>query len=440
VSGFTSLFRIPRASETLLRRMRLLFLYLTGQGLLQILGFAVGLLLLWWLPVSDYAQFSIAFSFQTTLSMLTDLGFAATIVALVGPRKDDPAVIGAYIRSGRHLRNRMMWIVSPISAICYLLIARQHHWNPLSSGLLFLSIIASVYFTGMVSYYASPLLIHRRLGSYYRIQIAGAGFRLITTAALFLGRVLTAWTTSWANALGYLIIGGLNRHASKAFIALPERPDPAITKQMIHYILPNLPSLIFFAMQGQISIYLISIFGQTRNIAEVGALGRLAQIFLLLSSFNTAVIEPFMARIPQHRVMRSYLTILSIAVGICAVICTIGFLYPGVLLILLGPRYASLRRETGWVVVASCMSYLVGVTWYMAAARRWIYWTTTWATIGTIIVTQLVFLSLVKVDSTMHAIWFGCATATAHFVSMLFNGVYGYLRGPKVGIPEPSLL
>lgn len=437
MSGSVRLFRGLHLSEKLVRRARILLLYLTGQGLLQILGFSVGLLLLRWLTIDNYAQFSIAFSFQTSLSLLTDLGFSATIVALVGPRKDQPEVICSYIRSGQHIRNRVLLIVTPLSAILYIFIARQHHWAQIPSALLFLSIITSIYFNGMVSYHSVPLLIHRKLSEFYRFQIFGAGFRLITTSAMYLARALNAWTTSWINALGYLLIGLLNKHESKSYIRLPAHPDPAITKQMIHYLMPNIPGILFFAVQGQISIYLISIFGQTRSIAEVGALGRLAQIFLLLSSFNLAVIEPFMARLPTERVARNYLTILGIAACICGLLCLVGFLAPGILLLLLGPRYAGLQRETGWVILGACMSYLVGVTWFMATARRWIYWTTTWATIGLIVTAQIVFLSLVRIDSTMHAVLFGCATSAAHLIGMLFNGMYGYVRGPRVKIPEP---
>jgi O-antigen/teichoic acid export membrane protein len=416
--------------------MRVLLVYLTGQGLVQLLSLSVGLLLLRWLNVDNYAQFSVAFGFQTTLSMLTDLGFAGTIIALVGPRGNDSEVVGSYIRSGRHLRNVMLMCLTPVAAILYVSIAKQHHWTVLTSTLLFVSIVGSIYFTGMVSYNGAPLLIRGRLSDYYRHQLAGAAFRVVVCGILYSTGQLSAWTASWTNAFGFLLIGWLNARESRPFIKLPFRPITSITQQMVRYVMPNMPSLIFFSLQGQISLFLISFFGQTRSIAEVGALGRLGQIFLLLSGFNAAVIEPFIARLPKERVLRSYLLVLAAATAICIVISAAGFIEPQLFLLLLGAKYASLRQETGWLVLGSCMSYLVGVTWTMHAARRWIYWTTSWVTIGMILTTQILFLCFFKVDNTIHVIYFGAATSAANLIANLFNGTYGYIRGPRFEIPE----
>jgi O-antigen/teichoic acid export membrane protein len=438
LSGFIGSLSNKFASEKARRRLRILLVYITGQGSAQLLSLSIGLLLLRWLNVDNYAQFSVAFGFQTTLSLLTDMGFAGTIVALVGPRGDDPQVVGAYIRSGRHWRNVMLAWLTPIAAFVYIGIVRRHHWDAVSSTLLFFSIVASIYFSGMVSYYGAPLLIRGRLSHFYRHQLAGAAFRIVACGILYFTGGLSAWTTSWANALGFFLIGWLNSRESRPFIAQPVHPIPEITRQMARYVMPNLPSLIFFAFQGQISLFLISFFGQTRSIAEVGALGRLGQIFLLLSGFNGAVIEPFMARLPKERILPSYLTVLAAASAICLAICLVGFIEPGALLLLLGAKYESLQRETGWLVLGSSLTYLSGVVWTMGAARRWIFWTTGWISIGLIVVTQVVFLILIRVDSTLHVIWFGAATSAGYFISALFNGVYGYVRGPRIQIPEAA--
>jgi O-antigen/teichoic acid export membrane protein len=432
--------------QTFLRRAKIIFLYLSGQGLVQLLGLATGFLLLRWLDLPNYAQFSIAFSFQSTFGMLTDMGICATITALVGSRVNDPKVIGDYIRSGRHVRNIMMFILSPVALVFFIFIAHQHHWNTLSSSLLFVSILASIYFSGMISYYTAPLLIRRSLTRYYQFQIVYAFARIAGNGALYLTHLLNSWTSGWTTAISLLTHGFLLRFTARKMIVMPPKVKPEITRQMIHYVLPNLPSHIFYALQGQITIFLISIFGDTRNIAEVGGLGRLAQLFLLLSGFNTAIIEPFMARIPKNRVPQSFLTILSIAIMLCAAICLTGFLAPQIYLWVLGPQYATLKREVGWLLLGSCFSYLCSVVWYMTAARRWIYWSTSWTTIGLIVATQILFLTQVRIDSTLHAIYFTAASGAAHLLSMFINAIRGFIYGPRVKIapdetsPEEDLL
>jgi O-antigen/teichoic acid export membrane protein len=435
---FVKRLSVSLRSEKLQRRLRTIFVYLTGQGLVQLVSLSLGMLVLRWLNVENYAQFSVAFGFQTTLGMLTDLGFAGTIIALVGSRGKDPDVVGSYIRSGRHLRNVMLVWLTPIATIVFVFIARQHHWPVVSSILLFVSIVASIYFSGMVSYYGAPLLIRSRLSHYYRHQLAGAAFRVVVCAILYFTHGLNAWTTSWTNAAGLLLIGMLNARESRPFITLPKHHLQSVTKQMVSYVMPNLPNIIFYALQGQISLFLISFFGQTRSIAEVGALGRLGQLFLLLSGFNSAVIEPFFARLREEQVLKSFFVLFAGAASICTVISLVGFLEPRWLLLLLGAKYASLERETGWLVLGSCIGYMATVVWTVCGARRWLYWTTTWVNIVTTISAQVVFLLLCKVDTTLHVIWFGVASGAGYLLSALFNVVVGFYRGPRVKTSEHS--
>lgn len=419
-------------SEHLRRRARVVAIYLTGQGLVQIITMIIGLLMLRWLTITEYAQFSVAFSFQTTFSLLTDLGITATITALVGTRINNAKVVGDYVRSGRHVRNLMLAVLLPFAMAFYIFIAQLHRWPFWTSVLLFLSIVVSVYAAGMVSCFSPPLLINRKLSSYYRFSLSGALLRGAAGASLYFLHLLNAWVASWINAAGVFLQGLLSRRKALAFAELPAVTKPEITRQMFSYAMPNIPSVIFYSLQGQISIFLISIFGNTRNIAEVGALGRLSQLFLLLSTFNVTVIEPYMARQPKHRVLRNYLLILSVASAICTVICLVGFLDPQWILWLLGPNYAKLQRETGWLLLSSCFSYLTGVVWYMTTARRWIYWSTSWVTILMIVATQTVFLSLFKIETTLHVIFFMTASTGAHLISILINSIVGFIRGPRI--------
>jgi O-antigen/teichoic acid export membrane protein len=56
------------------------------------------------MPVEQYAQFGVAFAFQSTVAMLADLGFTSSIIALAGERAKDPEIMGLYIRSAKHYR------------------------------------------------------------------------------------------------------------------------------------------------------------------------------------------------------------------------------------------------------------------------------------------------------------------------------------------------
>ena len=68
--------------------------FLMGQGLVQVLTLATGLLLVRWMAVEEFAMYRSAFAFQFIMGALVDLGLSGSIVAMIGSRRDDPAVVG----------------------------------------------------------------------------------------------------------------------------------------------------------------------------------------------------------------------------------------------------------------------------------------------------------------------------------------------------------
>ena len=73
--------------------------------------------------------------------------------------------------------------------------------------------------------------------------------------------------------------------------------DDAMRSEIVSVIQKQAPHSIYFCLQGQITVWLISIFGSADNVANVGALGRLAVLFLIVSSVSVEVILPAFSRI-----------------------------------------------------------------------------------------------------------------------------------------------
>jgi O-antigen/teichoic acid export membrane protein len=353
--------------------------FLAGQGIVQLLNLVIGFFLLRWLSVEAFAQYSVATGFQGTLVMLVDIGFSSSIVALAGNRGSDKVAIGRYIRSARHFRNRLFLVVAPLAVIAFPLVTAKHHWPLMTQLLLLLAILSAIFFQGWMSFYAAPLLINRNLRSYYQPQILSAFGRTLFCFLLYVGSALTSWAVVWLNAIVIAVTGLFYRAYSRPLVDEPVRSDPQTNREMLNYLSPLIPGIVFTAFQGQIAILLITLFGQTRSIAEVGALARLSQLFLLLGAFNSVVIGPYIAKITQQALIRRYFQILGIAVLISLVMLIMALLFPRPLLWVLGPKYQNLSAEVNWLVVVSCISYICGVMWTMHSARKWVYWWGTFA-------------------------------------------------------------
>ncbi len=398
--------------------------FFIGQPAIQLLNLVTGFLLLRWLDVDEYAMLGIALAFQMTVCQLTDVGFSGSIVALSGSRGQDPEVLGTYLRSARYWRSRVQTFTLIIAAFAFPLVTWNQPWSPTVKVLLFGSIALGVLFQGWTMY-GSPLLIHRALRCYYTPQIQSAILRLLCCAALHAAGFLPAWLAAMLSALTIGFTGLSYRHSSRAFVQEPVESVPKANAEMLRYLSPLIPGVAFLALQGQILVGISSIFGATQNIAEVSALGRIGQLFLILGAFNSVFIEPYIAHVSAELLPRRYFQILVVAIAICASITFFGFTFPQPLLWLLGKNYATLENEIGWVVLSGCLAYLGGVLWSMHAARRWIFWWVSIAYIISIIFTQLICVMLMDLSQTQHVIFFGVISTLVSLLLQASVGVRG---------------
>ncbi|MCX6848234.1 MAG: hypothetical protein NTY98_04885 [Verrucomicrobia bacterium] len=409
--------------------------FLVGQPAIQLLNLITGFFLIRWLDVNEFAMFGMAFAFQSTVTQLTDLGFSGSIIALAGSRGRDSEVLGSYLRSARNWRSKMQGMVLLIAAIVFPLITWTQPWGYKVKCLLFGTVVLGVLFQGWTMY-GAPLLVHRELQKYYRPQIHAAVLRLALNAGFYAMGVLSAWAAALLAALSLGYTGFNYRRSSQAYIREPQQSEPERNSEMLRYLSPLIPGVVFTALQGQILVGISAIFGTTQNLAEISALGRVGQLFLILGAFNAVFVEPYIAGVPRALLARRYCQILTAALGIACIIGTVGFLLPQPLLWLLGRNYAGLEREIGWVVLSACISYVGGVMWTMHAARRWLFWWGTGAYITTMIVTQTLCITLMDLSQTLPIVWFGVITCTVGIFVHAATGFYGFLITHREHLPE----
>lgn len=401
-----------------------------GQPVVQVLNFITGFLLIRWLDVKEFAMFGIALAFQSTITQLTDLGFAGSIIALAGSRGHDPKVLGGYLRTARHWRSRLQWAMLLLAAVAFPLIVWKQTWSASIKVLLFLSVALGLLFQNW-NMYGTPLLVHRELRKYYAPQILGAVLRLALCAALHAVGLLSAWAAAFSAALLLGYTGISYRRSSRSYIQEPLQSPPEYNVEMLRFLSPIIPAAVFVALQGQILIGIIAVFGSTQNIAEVSALGRIGQLFVILQAFNTVFIQPYIARVSLSILSRRYLQILGVALVIAAVIATLGFVFPRPLLWLLGQNYSGLQNEIGLVVLNGCLCYVGTVMLTMHSARRWIFWWTTIVYIGSTVIVQILCIATMNLSQTHSVVWFGLITAFVGLGLQIAVGIYGFTDGKR---------
>jgi O-antigen/teichoic acid export membrane protein len=402
-----------------------------GQGALQAVNALVGLFLVRVLSVEAYAQFGLAFGFQSVATNLMDLGFASTIIPLVGARIHETEVVGRYVEAAVRLRRRAFAIMAPLAVGTFIAIARTHHWGWMLQTLLIIPILVVLYSSGNIACYSAPFFMYRRLTQFYAPQTLSGVVRLGAYVLLRIAGGLNAWTAAALNALNVTLISKILTEKSRHWVGRTHQATKSAEREIIHYVLPAAPALVFGALQSQISLFLISIFGKTSSMAEVAALGRIGQLFTLLQVFNIAVIEPYVARLSRERLLPAYLRIICLSAICCSPLVILGFAFPGPIVWLLGHKYEDLRSLVGWLILASCINYIAVLAWIMNRARKWVFWSGTFVEIGLVVAAQVLFIALAGMRTTREAVMFTLATNLCLIVAHGYNAVYGFLNGPR---------
>src|SRR5262249_60567975 len=106
-------------------------------------------------------------------------------------------------------------------------------------------------------------------GLSYKAELAGGGLRLLCAAALVAAGLLRAWLGVLASALAAAATALVARLGPETRPAEDLRP---YQRQVLRYLLPSLPSALYFSVQGPVTVWLAATFGSTGNLAAAGAL------------------------------------------------------------------------------------------------------------------------------------------------------------------------
>ncbi len=402
--------------------------FVSIQLFIQALGFASGILLVRTLDKQQYAYFTIASTMQGTMHLLADSGINSGLTAIGGKVWQDPYRFGQLINTALQLRLYLA-IVTIITVTPILL------WMLISNGasvIYAISIVAAVLVavnaeltTGVLDVVPRMRSQLRRVQNLDLIPIC-ARFVLLCGAYLtYLNAMVAVLTASISLIMKRFIV---SRWVTDSIdIEAPVHKEDRA--KIIEIIKQQAPTAVFYCIQGQLTVWLISIFGSTRDIAEIGALGRIGMIYILISSIMTSIVLPSFARCQSPSSLhRRYWQILGIYCLFSVGIVGITGLFPSQFLWILGKKYAHLKNELFLIVINSVIQSFVGIMWSINCSKAWTQHT--WLYIPLTLTTQVGLLVLLDVSTIRGVILFGIFTAIPH----LFLNFYMTYEGLKTSV------
>ena len=407
----------PPGSGRVLLVLRQVGQFASIQVLVQLIGFATGILLVRQLDQHEYAFFTIANTMQGTINILADIGISIGLVSIGGRVWRDGHRFGELVSTGLKLRRKpgAVAVLTVTPLLCFMLL--KSGASPSYTLVLILAVLAGLF----VQLSLGVLDVIPRLRSDIRqiqkIDLTGSIVRLailIALAFIFLNAGVAALVGSGALLLQFLLL----RRYARGVIDLHASENPADRQAMIGFIRKQAPNAIFYCLQGQITILLITIFGHGAGaVAEVGALGRLAMIFAVLGNLITNIFAPAFARCQEARKLAWLYA--GIAGGVAAfsllVVSGAAFL-PNEFLFILGNRYSHLQSELLLMVGGASLNMVASTLWTLNASRAWI--TGSWLYIPLTLGTQLLLIPFVDFSTVTGVLTFNLFSA---FPSLLLN-------------------
>jgi hypothetical protein len=423
--------QLEKARSFFIPKLRQVAHFLIKQGIAMSGNLLYGLLCVRLLPVSDYAKFAVLFGYMGTLTVLMDVGISNTLAPLVGEQITNLQLIANYLTAMRRLAQRLYLILAPIAAVIFVFLVQRQHWGRWMVAQMVVVLLTTAWFARISSAYGAVLILCRDRNRYYRTQMIGSLGSLFLLLIFWVFHRMNIYVGILLNVAQVLFLATSYYMRAKELLGVKGESSLQKEKAIVRLALPNLSGTIFYAIQGQITLMLITVFGHTSSVASIGALSRLSQILVFFSQMNVILVEPFFARLPVARLKRIYLLAVSL-IALCAVaFSALAFLVPGIFLWILGPHYSDLRFEVGLVVLASSIRYISSFMWIIHSARRFVYW---WNNLFNIVLTLAVQAAVLwKLDlSTVRSVlYFNLASAMVSMVVAVSCGVYGFWRGPQ---------
>jgi O-antigen/teichoic acid export membrane protein len=344
-----------------------------AQIILQFVGFASGILVIRLLPVQEYAFYTIANTMLGTMSILADGGISTGVMAQGGKVWQDKEKLGAVIATGLYLRRKFAIVSLIVSTpiLIYILLHNGASW--LMAVMIALSLIPAFYAALSDSLLEIVPRLHQSIVPLQKNQLVVSLSRLLLSAiSLF----IFPWTFVAILASGIpRIYGNIKlKKISKGFVDTEQKPDSVIRGDILKVVKRSLPTLIFFSFSGQITIWIISVFGKVTSIAQLGALGRIAILLTVFSVLIGTLVVPRFSRLENNIsiLLLRYTQVLFVCTFVMILFAGGIYMFSDTILWILGAQYNSLNFELFLIMISACLNLISGVAFSLYSSKGWV--------------------------------------------------------------------
>lgn len=383
-------------------------------------GGIAGLLVVNVLPKDQYAAYTFLFACFTLLLGVTDLGLAHCCLPVVGQRaREVPWVVGA---CRQVFRRRWMLLGAGVVIVVpyWFLSSRDHGW--LDRGYLLASLFAfaAVVITLREHYMGTVLTILGHVTTLSRVGLTATVVRIAVVCTVLV-LPLGSWSvagivaaTGVASAISILLI----RRDFAARRIVETRLDAVDAKrvdaQVVRIAKPLVLPAIFYQLQGVITVFLVSLFGTSNMVAEVGAFGRLAMALIVVDRVTNILLFPAIARTPAGDGLRMIMWRAHLSyLGMMALALLSAYVLPQYWILLLGEKYRNMEPLVWMMFLSSILASAAGFA-FRSLTVRGATSGQSYSILATLAI-QVLYLAVIGISDLRSVLGFAIATGVASF-------------------------
>jgi O-antigen/teichoic acid export membrane protein len=405
------------------------------QAAQQAVLFAAGLMVVRNLGVEEFAIYAIAVAALGTFSVLSDSGVTSVVMARGGAELVTPGNLGRLVRSARRTR-QLLEVMAGVLVIPLTFRLLRGHGVPRFPTLVILVLLTlTLHGQVLASLYGTVPLLQLRAVSAQLLQLTSAVVRLGLLAIGLLVRPVAAvallaasigtWVQVWATRLA---IRGVPLHGPA---------DDVDQRTMWRMAVSQLPTGLFYAFQPQIALWMLTVFGSVRSIADLSALNRLSVVLSFVQAALGTLAVPRVARTQDRpELLRRYGLVLGAVALLCAGILGVVSLFPVEITWVLGAQYEHLAAVLPLAFAVSLTNLFAIALYMLNASRAWIGHV--WVAVPLTLALQAFLLLRMDLSTVRGALVFSWASQVPAFLVNLVHAWWGFRQVPRRTVSAPQ--
>jgi O-antigen/teichoic acid export membrane protein len=401
------------------------------QMVVQGLSAVTGLFLVRLLPKDQYAWFTIAGSLMATMSILSDGGLTTGLTSIGGGIHAEPRKLSQLVADVFWWRRRIASVILLVVPILYIPILKsgEQEWGA-TCGILVAAALTSWPST-TTAILNTAIRLKAQIGAIKISEIIGACLRFVLVGITLFAGFRTAFAFVVAGSVGAVAHLFVVKKLARPLL-LGETPEYSYRKELRSSVQSLYANHVFTCIQAQISMWIIAFVAGSNEVADLGALTRLAVLFTVIGAPLTYLVLPSFAKIecPKELGYRFFLVV-TLMTSVCALFILAAWRWPEPFLMILGGKYKHLNGELPLALCGQALGLLNTISWGLLIIRGWVK--RVWLTIPLTMVGFVLGAWFCQLDSVAGILQFTIWSVMPTFLVGLVRAVQK-LRDPRLRV------